>query len=232
MDPMPARRRPACLFALVAAVACENQSGGGSGTESSGGGTGSSSTTDTATEGMEGPLGDLRPRWILRDKDGVAVRAIVEPHCPDEEDCRIPDVGAPPTFSCVHVTTFEDRYVGLVYGVADGSPLSCYPKENFPSLLEACSAEPDCSGPYFYAGAEGFFSDRPDAVRTVYRKGDELFYVASSQPAEQDCFFRDVVDGCFKYAQPLVVYPIVPVPPEYVELLAAGAPYTLAAAYD
>lgn len=232
MDTLHASRRlaGALFLAVVAALACENQSGGGSATESSGGEAGSSSTSDS--QGMNGPVGGGSPRWVLRDKDGAIVPAIVEPHCPGEEDCRIPDIGALPTFSCVHVTMFEDRYVGLAYGVADGSPLSCYVTENFPSPLTACSAEPNCSGPYFFGGAEGFFSDRPDAVRTVFRKGDELFYIASSQPVEQDCFFLDVVDGCFKYGVPLQVFPIVPVPTEYVELLAAGAPYTLEAAYD
>lgn len=243
---MPARRRPACalVFALVAAFACENQSGGGSGTESSGGGgtgssgggtgsnSGSSSMSDS--QGMNGPVGGGSPRWVLRDKDGAVVPAIVEPYCLEQEPegCRVPDIGALPTFPCVHVSMFEDRYVGLVYGVADGSPLTCHPAEDFPSPFTSCSAEPSCGGPRFSTGAEGFGSDRPDAVRTVFRKGDELFYISSSQPVEQDCFFLDPVEGCRKYGVPLQVFPIVPVPTEYVELLAAGAPYTLAAAYD
>lgn len=198
------------------------------------GATTDSPTTDAPTTGaMDGPPPGLYPRWLLRDKNGAPVRAIVEPHCGgDPEDCRVPDIGEPPDFRCVHVTMHEDRYVGLLFGVADGDPLTCN-LAPLPSPQSTCSAQPDCNGSFFHNVAEEFDPDRPDAPRTTFRRGDELFFV-SSEPIEPDqCFFVDIIDGCLPSNGPTKpLFPILPIPAEFMTLLLDGAPYTLEAAYD
>lgn len=217
----PRRAFIACLV-VVAAFACDPQ-----GDET--GGTPGTSTSQGAMEGPPPPAG-LRPRWLLRDSNGEVVKAIVEPHCGDPEDCRIPDIGAAPTFPCVHVTMHEDRYVGMLFGLADGSPLSCH-AEPLPRG-ELCASQPDCSGPFFRVGPEMYGPDRPDAVRTIYRDGDELFFVSSAQdPALTECFYNEVIDGCLSGGSHKM-FPVLPVPQDMMNLLAAGAPYTLEAAYD
>ena len=233
------------LTLAFASLACE--SGGGntsSVSASSSDGTSAASTadppdgstgatTDTpTTDGMSGPPPGLYPRWLLRDKNGDVVRAIVEPHCGDDpEDCRVPDIGDPPDFRCVHVTMHEDRYVGLLFGVADGDPLTCN-NEPLPPPSSLCSSQPSCNGPFFNNIAEEFDPDRPDAPRTTYRRGDELFFVSSVAPEEVQCFFVDVIDGCVAIGPKTALFPILPIPAEFTTLLLAGAPYTLEAAYD
>ncbi|MBL9103711.1 MAG: hypothetical protein JNL82_22380 [Myxococcales bacterium] len=218
---------------LVLGAGCDRQGEGTSESGTSQSGTSQSGTSQAMEPAPEAAPG-LRPRWLLRDKDGEAVKAMVEPHCGDDpEDCRVPDMGAAPEFRCVHVTVFEDRYVGMLYGLADGSPLACHaaPLEE---MGNTCWSQDDCSGPKFRAGPEAFGSARPDTERTIYRKGDELFYVSSEQPPQEvECFYAHPTMGCYHFeGGPQKVFPIVPVPDEMMELLAAGAPYTIEVVYD
>lgn len=224
------RRRPARIswLALVAVLACDQE-----GDETGGTGTTGAGTTQSS-QGMEGPPppAGVRPRWLLRDSNGDPVKAIVEPHCGHPEDCRLPDVGSPPTFRCVYVTMHENTYVGMPFGLADGSPLSCN-TEPVPSRMTTCSSEPSCTGPLFQSGPEKFGPPRPIVNRDIYSDGEQLFFVASAQPpVTQECFALDVFGACNAGGFPGTVFPILPVPDDIMNLLTAGAPYTLEAAYD
>lgn len=173
----------------------------------------------------------VRPRWLLRDKDGVLVPAFVEPHCGEFGDCRLPDVGASPQFPCAHVRMFKDRYIGLVYGIADGALSSCAHDATPLSPISTCSQQPDCAGPFF--SFEENKPLRPHAPRATYLHEGKLLYVSTSkEPVAMSCFYKDPVDGCVESQVPSIGYPLLPVPDEFVDLLADGAPYTFEVAYD
>jgi hypothetical protein len=218
--------RISCLV-LFAVLACDQEG------DDTGGTTGSTGAGTTQSKEMDGPPppSGLRPRWLLRDSNGDPVKAIVEPHCGHPEDCRLPDVGSAPTFRCAHVIMHENRYVGMPFGLADGSPLSCNTNP-MPSRRTACSTQSNCTGPLHQGGPEQYGPPRPNQNRDIFSDGEQLYYVSSaSPPVEQNCFYLDVIDGC----QPSSVwkmFPILPVPDDIMNLLTAGAPYTLEAVYD
>lgn len=173
----------------------------------------------------------IRPRWLLRDKDGALVPAFVEPHCGNFSDCRLPDVGASPQFPCVHVRVFKDRYVGLLYGLADGTLSSCSHDASPLSPISTCSQQPGCAGPFF-----AFEEDkplRPHAPRATYLHEGKFLYVSTSkEPVAMSCFYLDPVDGCTESQVVTEGFPLLPVPDEFIDLLADGAPYTFEVAYD
>jgi hypothetical protein len=184
---------------------------------------------------MDGPPPGLYPRWLLRDKNGDPVRAIVEPHCGgDPEDCRVPDIGEPPDFRCVHVTMHEDRYVGLLFGVADGDPLDLQQRAlavstEQPVLVaaRAATAPSLITSPRSSTPTDPTPRARPSAAATSSSS-------SRATPIEPDqCFFVDIIDGCLPINGPIKpLFPILPIPAEFMTLLLDGAPYTLEAAYD
>lgn len=215
-------------LALVAVLACDQE---GDDTGGTAGSTGAGTTQGMDMNGPPPPAG-LHPRWLLRDSNGDPVKAIVEPHCGHPEDCRLPDVGSAPTFRCVYVTMHENTYVGMPFGLADGSPLSCN-TDPLPSRIGNCSSEPSCTGPLFKSGPEKFGPPRPIINRDIYSDGEQLYYVSSAEPpVTQECFFLDVFDVCAASSNPATVFPILPVPDDIMNVLTAGAPYTLEAVYD
>lgn len=218
------------LFSVVAS-ACDGSSGGSSaGGESS---ANTSADTGVTSNSMVLPVEEpVRPRWILRDKNGAVVPALVEPHCGDTHACRLPEPGASPQFRCVHVKMFQNQYIGLLYGLADGSPWSCSHAARSIDPHSSCSQKAGCGGPYF-TGAETDFIDRPDEPRTTYVHEGKLMYISTSaEPVEVQCFHRDVIDGCFQADSTSPRFPILPIQDEVIDLLADGAPYTFEVAYD
>lgn len=64
------------------------------------------------------------PRWVLRDKDGARVQALVEPRCGPVGDskgqCLPLAFGPSGSFPCVRVIDHEGRYINLLYELATG----------------------------------------------------------------------------------------------------------------
>lgn len=205
---------------LVAALACDPPPG-----ESGG--------TGVTSQAMALPIGEsVHPRWVLRDKDGSVVPALVEPYCNSYDDCRLPDLGANLLFRCAHVRVLKDRYIGLVYSLADGTVAPCAQDAEAVVPFSTCSTKPGCAGP-FVVGGESAYEIRPHAPRTTFRFDDQLFYVSTSQEqVAQPCFIRDPVDGCVESLLKVTGFPLVPIPDEFSDLLAEGAPYTFEVAYD
>lgn len=220
-----ARPSPFVLFLLITALACDAQP------NESSAGVGAGTTTQSMLVPLDEPV---RPRWILRDKDGAVVPALVEPYCGAFEHCGLPDIGASPQFRCVHVAVFKDRYIGLLYGLADGALSSC-PENTRPlSPYSSCSQQPGCGGPFFWGeldlNDQGF---RPHAPRDTYLHDGKLLYVSTSKaPVDVQCFYTDPVDGCVQSQVVSQLFPLLPVPDEFVDLLADGAPYTFEVVYD
>lgn len=212
------------VVALVAGLSCDAPSGASGGPEDV-------ASPEAPPVPLETPV---RPRWVLRDKDGALVPALVEPHCGDPVTCRLPDIGASPQFPCVHVKTFKDRYVGLLYGVAHGSLSACAHAIEPVSDRTMCSSEPGCQGPFFAGGEEAPWDARPGEPRTIYIRDGQFMYVSTAQAVEGPCFLRDVIEGCQQntFAEMYPRFPVLPIPDEYVDLLVEGAPYTFEVVYE
>lgn len=88
--------------------------------------------TGTATGGT-GPVEGFspEPRWVLRDRDGVRVQALVEPRCGQWSDseatgrCRPLEFDSPNSFPCARVVDHEGRYLNLLFDLKTGKLDPC-----------------------------------------------------------------------------------------------------------
>lgn len=93
-------------------------------------GTTQATPTGTATGGT-GPVEGFspEPRWVLRDKDGARVQALVEPRCGSEtpDRCRPLEFDSPNSFPCARVIDHEGRYLNLLFDLESGKLEPCMP---------------------------------------------------------------------------------------------------------
>lgn len=163
--------------------------------------TGTEPSVPTGTTGAPGLTGTsdttggdsifLEPRWVLRDRDGVRVKALVEPRCgytKDSKDRCLPlDFDSPNSFPCVRVVDHESRYINLAYDLVTGQIGPCNYDPTNPEV-HISSSFSEQVGFYFlndqcqgaaYAVTVGAGGSTFLYPRYVYYAEDDMWYVAS-----------------------------------------------------
>ncbi len=181
------------------------------------------------------------PRWVLRDKDGAPIKALVEPRCGHlmtHGECLPLDFGSSNSFPCVRVVDHEGRYINLQYELASGriepcnaavyGELSLEWKKNYGGfyLNGACEGEP-----YTPKFADADFYEFTSA-RGVFYAEDDIWYAS-----EQKCVDSDVMQWewnlqtCEVFDPPIRLCVLRPMPSEIQDLL-PNPPYTMAVEYE
>lgn len=220
-------RRQVLLMYLVSG--CDGNPSAGTQTASDSLAFASTTTSGTSQGATGGGVSIVRPRWILRDKNGTVIEALVQPSCGDPQTCDLSDFWEDPTYPCVNVVMLGEKFISLMYRLSDGSPLGCH-KAGFDPAQGACSLTADCLPPYFAGYQYVFGALRPDVVRSVYQDGGQLFYVSPNGSVEGECWAPGF-NGCTLVAGKQTLFPILPVPEEVMNAL-PDAPYKLEVAYD
>lgn len=137
-----------------AASASADSSGGASSTssDSSAGSSGESSTTGA----MDTPP-PVGRRWVLRDSDGVAVDAVVEPTCRSSLSvCLFPEIGhvGPISPECVRVLQLGSQYIDIAFHAQTGRPENCIRSTPTP-VFAAAYPTADCALPGYTVGGAG-----------------------------------------------------------------------------
>lgn len=124
---------------------------------------------------------------MLRDVDGVASNAVVEPTCRSMvSGCQLADVGHTGAISpqCIRVVWFNGQYLDVKYDSQTGRPEDCVPG---PAFVEFPGAypEPDCAPPGYDAPGSG----TDDASRwtrrvTALQSGVVLYESADAPKAD------------------------------------------------
>lgn len=132
----------------------------------SGAATSTSSVSSTESTGEESTTGtiDMPPpagrRWVLRDVDGAAMDAVVEPTCrSDPSDCVTPEIGhtGPISPQCVRILILGEQYVDLSYDTQTGRAEDCTPHPVTEVFLGAYPTA-DCAMPGYGAPGEGMLT--------------------------------------------------------------------------
>jgi len=189
------------------------------------------------------------PRWVLRDKDGQRVQALVEPRCGQgsnasaDSRCLPLDFGTSSSFPCVRVIDHDGRYINILYelttgliepcqGGLDGELDSEWKKDRNARYLQ-----PGCEGdPYAVLGEEGSFSPESLNGRSVRYVEGNFWYLSESSCVERDTshwqwnsFDQKCVEVLPPYIPALCVFRPTP---EWVHTLLPNPPYTIAVEYD
>lgn len=107
------------------------------------------STAGESTTGNNGTPPPAGRRWVLRDVDGVASDAVVEPTCRSMvSGCMLPDIGHTGDVSpqCVRVIWFEGQYLDLKYDTQTGRAEDCVASAPTP-VFPGAYPTPDCAPP-------------------------------------------------------------------------------------
>ncbi|HEY0137001.1 MAG TPA: hypothetical protein VGB85_23120 [Nannocystis sp.] len=193
----------------------------------------------------------LSPRWVLRDKDGARMPALVEPRCGHWHDsqtqlhCDPPEFGSPGRFPCALVSFWEGQYINLQYELKSGTFGPCMsgqaPAEGNSSLRELAGfgfhyTDDACEGSLFKemlgGGGGNYGSDVSRHSRDVFRAVGKDWYISSEDcidpgpcriwlPSTSEC----QQDTCERLC------PLKPVPQWLYELM-PNPPYTMAVEYE
>lgn len=184
------------------------------------------------------------PRWVLRDSDGIPVRATVEPRCGrgdvpvwQEHRCLPVDFGPTASFPCVRIIDHEGRFLNLQYDLATGLLEPCMRsgdwKIDFSEL--GFFVEDGCQGgAYTAVSISDFMGDDFTGTRRLVFVDDEIWYMSPSKclehikawtwtilPPEECILASENASGC--------AYQLVP---QWVRELLPNPPYTLDVEYD
>lgn len=172
--------------------------------------------------------------WVLRDKDGNRINAMVEPRCglvtdsPANKECLPPDFGAEKVFPCVRVIDHEQRPINLQYDLETGSLERCMkgaedPDRFFYDLPFVEYATNDCSGPpYDKAYVDG---DIVQAQSLEWIEGDIWYLSREGCLIDADTFYFSSEGECIAGGT-YTICPFHPVP-QWVRDLLPNPPYTL-----
>jgi len=184
------------------------------------------------------------PRWVLRDKDGVRISAMVEPRCGDDPDaptmakCTPQPLGVGASFPCVRIIDYEGRFVNLQYELASGKMGPC---QGVGSLdPEDTTVAPqyltdDCSGEkYVGLGLVNYGLPEFTTARNVFYALGQVWYGTGDNCVSDPQVW--VIDSKTKECTgpklaPSRHCPLRPVP-DWVQNLLANPPYTLAVEYE
>lgn len=181
------------------------------------------------------------PRWVLRDKDGERVQALVEPRCgtwPDAESwdrCDPLDPGSAADYPCVRIVDHQGRFINLQYDLASGQLGPCqgglFADINADSIggsfLDSKCVGAQYGTPSGNQGAPEFTSARP-----IYYGLGDLWYVSGEGCLDEVAYwYLNDEKKCVGPLPPERMCPILPVP-DWVEGLLANPPYSVGVEYE
>lgn len=187
------------------------------------------------------------PRWVLRDKDGQRIKAMVEPRCgewssaPSMSRCDPLDFASAGQLPCVRVIDHEGRFVNLQYELSSGQIAPCQggtyadPSAEWWQIKPLIYTEAGCAGERYARLADYIFiQDEFTRAREVYFAQGDIWY-ASEFGCIQDVpyWVHSIVDDeCIGPYPPQVwACPLQPVP-AWVKDLLPNPPYSLAVEYE
>lgn len=176
------------------------------------------------------------PRWVLRDKDGERVDALVEPRC-GTAACPPLELGVmSKSAPCVRVITHGDRYVNLLFSLDAGDVGVCMHNAQDPlsdlsrSWKEAGAffTNAQCAGQAFghpitsaeLEGAQG---------RALFFAENDMWYLAAAGCVKGPRWVFDFVDtkACVEVVGDELICPFERIP-QWAKSLLDRSPYTLA----
>ncbi len=193
-------------------------------------------TASSTTGGMGPLLPAYQPRWVLRDKDGARVQALVEPRCNyPYTDCWPPDFGPPNSIPCVRVISHEGKYINFWFNLASGELGTCHwDLERANQLgktwkdLGAAFANNQCAGTVYGPILDPIGGEFIAARRLFYAEDDLWFQ------SEEGCLDAQFwVGGMGTCNGPTGVTHLCPiiVVPDWVKTLLPNPPYSIAVEY-
>jgi len=184
----------------------------------------------------------LTSRWVLRDKNGEAQEALVEPRCgyggvaEANERCMPLEFGSPNSFPCVRVIDFDGQYINLQFDLQSGQLQPCMYggggldddlRDTVSYLNDKCEGKP-------YAALVDVGYMEPEFTRArglLYAEGD-VWYVSEDEcPGVMINYRYDSLTGNCNVRQEHFLCPYAPVP-MWVRDLLPNAPYTLHVEYQ
>ena len=182
------------------------------------------------------------PRWVLRDRDGFAVPALVEPRCGrgdvpvrQENLCLPLEFGSTGSFPCVRINAHNGRYINLQYDLETGGLERCNRNgdwaEDFSEIAfflgDSCEDDP-----YGAFGVSGITNSTFTESRRLDFVDGEIWYVT------EEPLLVDVPASHWTIFEPKQCLPVIgsgsalkPVP-DWVHHLLPNPPYTMAVEYD
>jgi len=182
------------------------------------------------------------PRWVLRDKDGKPVQALVEPRCgmwnDAQVDCLPIDFGASSTFPCVRVVDHRGQYVNAVYELSSGTIGPCYGSimtddHSWDTLSGVSNLFDDeiCAGPHFGAANNfGYYSYYFTRGREIFQvEGEYLSLSGEGCTAEEKPWVKGFECTESDQTMTICLHQLVP---DWAYNLLPNPPYTLAVEYE
>ncbi len=209
---------------------------------------GSACDDRTSVEGLRAPAraGEMcdsvpAPRWVVRDKDGNRVQALVEPRCGHGQNgeswsrCHPVDPASLNNFPCVRIIDFEGKFINLQYDLMTGQIGPCQENQDLNqdwATLGVSYINDKCEGDrYVLGGWPGFGSPEFTKTRTLYYANGEMWY-----PSEAGCLDDAPTWGissnkCVGPFPSPRQCPLLPVP-QWVKNLLPNPPYTMEVEYE
>ena len=201
-------------------------------------------TTMPSTMGEAGgiPGGGLgEARWVLRDKDGVRVKALVEPRCgawsniTAQEKCAPLEFMSPNSFPCVRVVDYNGRFLNIQYDLETGRIEPCnlsddnsigYEKAELADVLLQGFGTPNCDGPPFGPAVAGEFGDEFTSSKRLWFIAGDPWYPGEVGCGYRDMWYRDLDLMCKGPYQAGYVCPMLAVP-DWAQDLLPNPPYSM-----
>jgi len=209
--------------------------------------TGASTSADTGETGPEPFLAE--PRWVLRDRDGQRVQALVEPRCginfsgrvESMERCWPLNFDTAKNFPCVRVIDHESRFVNVEFELESGKLGPCHYdtllmhgdlEKQWNELPGIAFLDDQCAGEPHGLSTSGIGYMNPEFTvpRVLYAADGDLWYLAEQGCNAGPFWYTDFPDpNCLYYGEAWQC-PYKKVP-EWVENLLPNPPYTLDVEY-
>lgn len=222
----------------TSSTATSSSAGVTQGSSSAGPESESASDSDTGCECPRCPCSPI-PRWVLRDKDGQRLNALVQPLCgrdavPEEERCFNEfTLGADDVdFPCVRIINYEGTHVNILYELSTGRIELCmfdtFDEEQTFKDKTYLYLTPDCQGTPHYRTPS--ISDFRLPQKIEYAD-HELWYLSAPEAVTPDeLWLNSLVNDECEPTDPGRVYPFRKVP-DWVRDLLSNPPYTLTIEY-
>jgi len=203
-------------------------------------------TTPTTPTGGETGKQPLSPegRWVLRDKDGARVQALVEPRCGSEpvdlplSRCLPLEFGSPNSFPCARIIDHEGRFVNLLYDLETGEIGPCayqgalgLGSTNRPwSEIQGSSfTNGQCLGTAYTNIYNALGSADFTKERLLFFAASDMWFVSEEGCLEAEFWWFNQ-DACVGPTSSRLLCPLVVVP-DWLKGLLPNPPYTMAVEY-
>jgi hypothetical protein len=196
--------------------------------------------------GESGPCDSTpAPRWVLRDKDGNRLQALVEPRCghgPFGESwsrCNPVDPASSSNFPCVRIIDLDGKFINLQYDLATGQLGPCQGTDWNHDINEAWSTlatfiNDQCEGDgYIPIGFAGYGLHEFTRARTLFYAAGDMWYISEAGCVDDApaWYINSDTNKCTGPLSKERLCPLHPVP-AWVKNLLPNPPYTMAVEYE